>query len=117
MIKKEASGAIAAALLKQPAEVIVSDVFWLPEDCAAIFYRKKFMQVRDDRQLAELLELLRRRQVKSFALVLSAEPMFRRLTRPGIERLLQEVRILKEERIVTPGAAFMSVGVFVCEPR
>ena len=117
MIKKEASGAIAAALLKQPAEVIVSDVFWLPEDCAAIFYRKKFMQVRDDRQLAELTELLRRRQIKSFALVLSAEPMFRRLSRPGIERLLREVRILQEERIAAPGGAVMTVGVFVCVPR
>ena len=112
--KKKASAAIVATLKSMPEPVVVSDVFWLGEDCGAIFFEKKFMQVDSDKELEALLKRLEQKKVGSFILVLSANPMYRSLSNPAIGRLLSRVEPVAQQQISMPRAGFMTVIITTC---
>lgn len=69
--KTRATQKILDVLAASPSNHIVTDVFWLPEEMAAIFYRKKFLFLRHPGQLSELQKLLVDERANSFDLVLS----------------------------------------------
>ncbi|MBU0600710.1 hypothetical protein KKB54_02550 [bacterium] len=48
------------------SQIIITDVWWLPQECASIFYEKCFFWVRNEESLHHLLRNLKKRGVESF---------------------------------------------------
>ncbi len=116
-VKKFASRRVINTLAATKPQVIVSDVHWLTEDCAPLFFQKKFMQVKNDKELIDLITLLKRKNVKKFTLVLSSEPQFRCLSNYGLKLFEQRVEITGQQIIKNPKAGFMNIIVSECRFR
>jgi len=112
--KKQASEKIVTELEKMPSPVVVTDVFWLGEECGAMFYEKQFMCVKGDEDLDELLAQLRQHGVKDFTLVLSTRPDYRRLSNAALQRLLDQANAGQPRQIVSPGAGFLGLLMTEC---
>ncbi len=57
-------------------EYIVSNIFWLGEEMAGIFYNDKikFMAINKNNDLSEIIKTLKQHNIKSFLLILGSEP-------------------------------------------
>lgn len=58
-MKLNLSGEAVRALRESDADVIVTDVFWVPEEMAALWFDRKFLSVANDRELAAVMERLK----------------------------------------------------------
>lgn len=56
-----------------PADYILTDVFWLPEEMASILYKKKFMFIQPSTRMDVLKTVLVQEKVKTVDLVLSPQ--------------------------------------------
>ncbi len=116
-IKKNASSKVIETLALTKPQIIVSDVHWLAEDCAPLYFKKHFMQIRNDRDLIDLVALLKRNGIKQFTLALSARPQFRRLTNYGLKQFMNRVDIVGQQVVKSPGAKFMDLIISECRIR
>lgn len=104
------SQATLQAIDESNPQAVVTDVFWVPEDLAALYFRIPIFEVRGDRELAALMSLLDRQQVRSVVFVAArrhrrvSQAAFRQLTRRVTERVringgepLLDVMLLKIE--------------------
>ncbi len=112
--KKQASSQVVEAIKKNPDPVIVTDIFWLGEDCGAIFFEKKILQIDSDHELQRLILKLREKGVETFTLVLSSQPLYRSLTNDAVSWLLTKVDPVSQQQIVSPRAGFMGVIITRC---
>ncbi|MBS1371813.1 MAG: hypothetical protein HPZ91_17850 [Lentisphaeria bacterium] len=97
----------------QEPEVVVSDVFFLPEMTPRLFFEKKWMFVKNDAELDALLKTMREKGVKKFTLVLS--PRFRRLNDSAIAALLERAPLIAEpHRFKAPGSGFLELLIGEC---
>lgn len=96
-------------------DVVVSDVFFLPEMTPRLFFDKQWLYLRRDDRVGELLETLRRRGVKRFTLILSASPQFRQLSDAGLARLLNAAPLVAEPfRLRNSGKGFLDLMIGEC---
>ncbi len=87
------SESLLQAVREDPAKVVLTDVFWIPEDLAAGFYEKQFGLVRNDGELAAALTSVGRRP-----LLFIAARQFRLISNRGFATLLP--RVTRRRRIV-----------------
>lgn len=87
--KLEATAGLASALRAAP-QVVISDVYWLPEEMGALYFEKKMLQPTDDRELVIALNTLRAHGVRDVAVVLS--PRYRWFS-PRARTLLESLAV------------------------
>lgn len=80
------SYAIEQKILSSPEKVIVTDVFYIPEQMPRLFFEKKVLQVITKEDLEHLGNALRSGKHKGFLLLLS--PRFRRMNDAVLKELL-----------------------------
>ena len=103
---------LADFLRKNTEDVIVSDVFFLPMQTPKLFRERRWLFVKDDRELLDAVELLRAKR-QPFALVRSANPEYRRYGNDAVRGLLEKIRVTEPPRRVRlPGTAFLECEVF-----
>lgn len=94
--------AVTRAIRATPGEVVLSDVFFLPEQTPQLFFERKWLFIKSGADIPELLELLRASRVREFTLVLS--PYWRQIDDDALRILLKaapptrEIRRLKGEK-------------------
>ncbi|OGV51622.1 MAG: hypothetical protein A2017_08480 [Lentisphaerae bacterium GWF2_44_16] len=110
--KKDCSEKILASVNSLDSEVIVTDVFWLPEELSSIFFRKKILMVNPGKNLEGLVKLLKDRKVKSFALILSKN--YRAIRNEDLIKSLDKVTVLSERAVSFPKAKFLGLNMLLC---
>jgi hypothetical protein len=109
--RKVTAGAELVALLRAAPQVIVTDVYWLPEEASAIYFDKKMMQPPDDRQLLLALASLRAHGVGDFAFVTS--PRYRWFS-PRARALVESLAV-RRTRFAPRGVPLLNVDVLECK--
>jgi hypothetical protein len=109
--RKVSAGAELVALLRAAPQVIVTDVYWLPEEASAIYFDKKMMQPRDDRELLLALASLRAHGVRDFAFVTS--PRYRWFS-PRARALVESLAV-RRTRFAPRGVPLLSVDIVECK--
>lgn len=104
-----------ATLSALEPEVVVSDVFFLPEQTPRLFYGKQWLHVKQDADIDALVALLREKKVKHFILVLSGLPNFRQLSDAGLKRLFEAAPpSARPFALSAPGSGFMELRIAEC---
>ena len=113
-LKKESSAKIIEKLENSNTEYVVSDIFWLPEDAARLFFKKKFMMAghSPESTLTGALKLLRAKGIKNVTIVLSKQ--YRKIGDKDLAEAMNSVKINSWQELKSPGPAFMSVTIFAC---
>jgi len=75
------------ALAKASEEVIVTDVFFLPEMTPRLARERTILMIEEDSAIPEAIRVLRANGVKRFSLVLSASTPYGTITDDGLETL------------------------------
>ena len=81
------SGELVATVKSASPRVIVTDVFWVPEDLAAVYLEVPILFVQNDRQLASLLERLPKAGIDRVLFVASRQ--YRLISNDGLRPLLR----------------------------
>jgi 4-amino-4-deoxy-L-arabinose transferase-like glycosyltransferase len=111
-LKKNFSWRLVVAVEKTQPRVILTDVFWLPEELAAVFPERRIMQLRQSEDLGLALERLRLAGVSEFSLILS--PRFRCLSPSAIESFMKQVSLVPGPVLSNPKLEFMTLQIFHC---
>lgn len=107
--KLEATSQLVTIVQTAPA-VVISDVYWLPEELSALYFEKKFMQPPDDRELVNALTVLRASNVQEFAVVLS--PRYHWYS-PNARAYLESLAV-RRTHFDPPGVPLLRAEVLVC---
>jgi hypothetical protein len=110
-VKKKASAEIVQALEKLPRP-IVTDIFWLPEEAAVLFYRKNILAVGGKVKLKDAIGKIRAKGVNSFGLVLSNK--FRRIKDKELAETLNSLNVTGCERLNLPDTPFLNLVMLNC---
>lgn len=113
-IKKEISAKITDKLESMNSEYILSDIFWLPEDAARLFFSKKFMMPGNSKgnTLSGALKLLRSKGIGKATIVLSNQ--YRRISDKDLKEALDSVEVNSWQELKSPALPFMTITVFAC---
>ena len=104
-------------LKKNTQDVIVTDVFFLPMQTPELFRERRWLFVKEGRELLDAVQLLRDRQ-QPFTLVRSARGNYRRIGNDILAELLKKCRIPeKPQAIKLDGTDFLNVETFRMEHR
>jgi hypothetical protein len=71
--KKNVTLGMEKQLLEMPETIVVTDLWWLPQEMGPVFYEKTFFCVKDNATLSKLLAGMRRKGTKRFLLVTQVE--------------------------------------------
>lgn len=75
-------------ILSRPEKVIVTDIFYLPEQMPRLFFEKTVLQLITHDDLKKFEHFLRKTENKKFLLLLSPDPRFRRMPDDVLKKLL-----------------------------
>ncbi len=114
-VKLAASSELLKAASALEDEIIVTDIYWLPEELASLYFHKNFLYVKSDADLMKLEQLLRSSSKQSFTLVLSRK--YRQLSNQAIAAFSQKTDIRPGKLLSPEGAAFLEVQFFTCRLR
>ena len=89
----------SAALFQQnisamPEQTILTDIFFIPEQTPELLFEKDILEITGRKQLETALDHLRKKNQKSFILMLSQK--FRRIDNESIAYLMQHSQIISE---------------------
>lgn len=99
---------LTGRLRSMAPEVVISDLFFLPEQTPQLFFEKRWLFVKNDEAAAELPALLARHGIREAVLVLS--PRFRNLSDDALRRLLTALPLAAEpERFPAPVSGFLEL--------
>lgn len=92
--------ALEREFLEQKAEVVISDLFFIPEMTPALAFEKVFLEVTDSKQLTSALKYLDKSNTEEILLILS--PDYRKLPNSELAELLKRYKaVMKpEERTI-----------------
>ena len=106
----EETARLTGTLRAMKPEVVISDLFFLPEQTPQLFFEKRWLFVKDDASAAELPALLARHGVREAVLVLS--PRFRNLSDEALRRLLASMPLTAPpERFQAPVSGFLELFI------
>ena len=88
-MKLRFSESILSAVKKDPNRVVITDVFWIPEDLASVFFDKDIALARNDQEFASL---------SRGPVLYIASREFRLITNRGFQPVLQ--RVVSRRRFV-----------------
>lgn len=104
----EETARLTAKLRSMAPEVVISDLFFLPEQTPQLFFEKRWLFVKNDEAAAELPALLARHGIREAVLVLS--PRFRNLSDGALRRLLTSLPLAAPpERFAAPVSGFLEL--------
>lgn len=104
----EETARLTAKLRSMAPEVVISDLFFLPEQTPQLFFEKRWLFVKNDEAAAELPVLLARHGIREAVLVLS--PRFRNLSDGALRRLLTSLPLAAPpERFAAPVSGFLEL--------
>ena len=75
-------------IASHPEKIVVTDVFFLPEQAPRIFFDKTCLEVTTEKQLEILLNYLNKNRIEEFILILSRENNFRRIDNNTLGKIL-----------------------------
>ncbi|MBW1896673.1 MAG: hypothetical protein JRI47_06410, partial [Deltaproteobacteria bacterium] len=111
VLKKTGTQAIVDSIKELDTNVLVTDVYWLPEEIASVYHEKKILMVDSDEELQSLLKLFRTKNIKTFGFVTSK--YYRRVSDMALQKMAP---LVKETRsVASPGMEFMSLRVLFCK--
>ena len=87
--------------MRSPEDVIVTDIFYLPEDLGYAYFKKKMLFVKTGEELLEVQELLREKNVTSCLLILSYNLRFRLVDDSSLRHFLEKSNLISSEVIGT----------------
>jgi len=108
--KLEATSQLETIVRAAP-QVVISDVYWLPEELSALYFEKKFMQPFGDRELFVALATLRAGNVHEVTVVLS--PRYHWYS-PNARALLESMAV-RRVTFDPPGVPLLRTEVLVCQ--
>lgn len=114
-MKKEYSDSYVRALSQKDVKVIVTDVFFFPEEIAFLNREKSVILLTEKDSLEQILPLFEKHGIKSFHLVLGKES--RRLSNESIRRASQKLHIEALEYFPSKRFGFFAVQIFRCSFR
>lgn len=97
-----AQAALVQEIERRPASVVVTDVFWVPEALAPIFFDRQILYVRSDAELHELWTRLAARGAGDFVFVAARHS--RQLSATGAAELVAAAT--GRTRLLEPGAEY-----------
>jgi hypothetical protein len=109
-VKKWGTQAIVDSVKALNNDIVVTDVYWLPEEMASIYFQKKILMVDSDEALSALLTRLREKDVQTFTFV--GSEFYPSLSNQGLRQLAPLVQSTRQ--VKSPGMDFMSVLMFSC---
>ncbi len=112
-IKKRGSERILQAIVAEQTSVVVTDVFWLPQEMASLFYGKTFLLAKSDADAVWVVAALRARGIDRFTFV--AARHYRTLSNKALAPII--ALSTRRTRVVTPGMEFMDVMLLSCDLR
>ena len=116
-IMRQNSGILTDFLKQNTQDVIVTDTFFLPMQTPELFRERRWLFVKDGRELLDAVQLLRDQQ-QPFTLVRSARGNYRRIGNDTLAELLKRCRIPeKPQALKLNGTAFLNVEIFRMEHR
>ena len=108
------SNALEKLVEQRKEKVIVSDIFFLPEQAPRIFFTKKFYEVRNAKEITSLIETLKRDKESEFLLILSQQ--FRKINNQDLKTLLTIAPPSCEpEWFDVNGSGFMRLALTNCK--
>jgi len=115
-LKKNATRQLVEKVAKLDEAVIVTDVFWLGEELASIFYDKIIMQVESDSEMLMLVPQLAAKDIDRFAIVRS--PWFHAVRDPQtLQELTRLFNIVPSGELRVPRVSLLDVNIFTCRWR
>jgi hypothetical protein len=113
--KKEYSASYVRALADPELKVILTDVFFFPEEIAFLNRKKSVILLTEKDSLEQILPLLETCGIKSFHLVLGKES--RRLSNESIRRAAAKLHIEAGEFFPSSRFSFFQIQIFRCTLR
>ena len=110
-LKKRGTERIRAAIVAEGASVVITDVFWLPQEMASLFYEKTFLLAKTDTAAEGAIAALRARGVERITFVGGRH--YRLLSNRSLQPMM--LTATRRRRVVTPGMDFMDVMVISCD--
>jgi len=110
-LKKTSTKQIISFVKSLQTEIIVTDVYWLPEELASIYYDKKILMVRSDEHLQSLLSLFRMNNIRHFSFITSE--YYGRISKEALHKMAGLVEDRK--KIHSSGVEFMELMVLCCK--
>ncbi len=111
-IEKNSAREMLSAFKATKENVIITDIYWLPEQVAAVYFDKKFLMVDKKNTLSGAIELLRKNKVNNFALALSKS--YRAISNEDMANAMKSVRITSSKTVSPPKMEFMKFHILSC---
>lgn len=93
------SAAFEKQLAAYPESVVVTDVFFLPEQAPRMFFDKTCLELIDEKQLKILFSHLQQNNIGEFILILGKDGQFRRMSNDVLGKLLAIYPPVKQPEI------------------
>ncbi|MBQ7392899.1 MAG: hypothetical protein IJV89_00920 [Lentisphaeria bacterium] len=104
-------------LRENTRDIIVSDVFFLPMQTPELFRERRWLFVKNDQELLDVIRLLQQEK-RPFALVRSCHGNYRRVSNRALAELLKIYRVPeKPQAVKLHKTAFLEVEIFQLVPR
>lgn len=114
-LKKAYFEKVASVVAETEGEVVLTDIYWLPEELARLYFSKKLMQVKSDRDLLEFAELMQEKKVPSFTYIRGRYSQVRSQT--TFEKLQKKMHIEIRNYLKARKLEFMELRVLNCRFR
>jgi hypothetical protein len=114
-LKKKGSQMLIEGLDSAGSDIVLTDIFWLPEEASSIYFKKKFMSVNKRNSLESAVRALKARGVDKFVLVLSKK--YRRIDLNDMKKSMASLKIISGTDLKPPGMNFMEIHILLCEIR
>ena len=108
------SSAFEKIVNQRKEKIVVSDIFFLPEQTPRIFFNKKFYEVKDAKEVAALINELKKNNEDEFLLILSKQ--FRKINDQDLKILLTIAPpSAQPEWFDVNGSGFMRLALTNCK--
>ena len=112
----EMTAGFETVISELPQKVVVTDLFYLPEETPRLFFNKTVLEAVSAKQTEQLFDYLQKAQINEFILILSKDSNFRRLNNDGLRRIMQKYPVTApiQQLSVAPQ---LEVFVAICRKR
>lgn len=112
----EMTAGFETVISELPQKVVVTDLFYLPEETPRLFFNKTVLETVSAKQTEQLFDYLQKAQINEFILILSKDSNFRRLNNDGLRRIMQKYPVAApiQQLSVAPQ---LEVFVAICRKR
>ena len=114
-LKKTYFEKVASVVAKIESDVVLTDIYWLPEELARLYFSKKLMQVKSDQDLLGFVELMQEKKVANFTYIRGKYSQVR--SRKTFDKLEKMMSFEIKNHLKVPKLEFMELRIFDCKFR